>query len=208
MNKYDNVDENELASLICENDENIKNIIFEKYSYIIDILIKKYSYLISIFQIDEEEIRCEASYGFSDGINSYKDNKNTLLRTFLTICIERRIRKYINKFTTSKYKLLNETLSLNIVNEDSGTELINMISADNKFNPLDNLTSLETIQEIISIAKNNLSSLEYKVFILMINEMSYKEIAKKLNKSPKQIDNTIQRIKTKMRKLLEKDLDI
>lgn len=208
MSKYDNIDENELASLLCENDENVKNVIFEKYSYIIDILIKKYSHLISALQIDEDEIRCEASYGFSDGINSYKDNKNTLLRTFLTICIERRIRKYLNKFTTQKYKLLNETLSLNNIATESGVELINLISADNKFDPLDNLTSLETMKEIIMLAKDNLSSFEYQVFSLMINGSSYIEIAKSLNKTPKQIDNTIQRIKTKMRKLLAKNPNI
>ena len=37
----------------------------------------------------------------------------------------------------------------------------------------------------------------------MLNEVSYQEIAKILEKTPKQIDNTIQRIKLKMRKILD-----
>lgn len=202
MIDYKEIDDNELTSLICENDENVKDIIFKKYSYIIDILIKKYIRIIKALQIDEQEIRCEASYGFSDGINSYSENKNASLKTFLTLCIERRITKYLNKFTTQKAQALNETLSLNYTSDESTTPLIDLISDESKFDPLNNLTSLETFEEIIATAKEKLSNTEYEVFCFMINEVSYQEIAKILNKTPKQIDNTIQRIKTKLRKAI------
>lgn len=206
MIDYKEIDDNELTSLICENDENVKDIIFAKYSYIIDILIKKYTRLIKALQIDEQEIRCEASYGFSDGINSYSDNKNASLKTFLTICIERRITKYLNKFTTQKAQILNETLSLNYTNEENATPLIDLISDESKFDPLNNLTSVETFEEIINTAKNNLSKSEYEVFCYMINEVPYQEIAKILSKTPKQIDNTIQRIKGKLRKNIKVEI--
>ena len=202
MIDYKEIDDNELTSLICENDENVKDIIFKKYSYIIDILIKKYTRIIKALQIDEQEIRCEASYGFSDGINSYSENKNASLKTFLTLCIERRITKYLNKFTTQKAQALNETLSLNYTSDENTTPLIDLISDESKFDPLNNLTSLETFEEIIATAKEKLSNTEYEVFCFMINEVSYQEIAKILNKTPKQIDNTIQRIKTKLRKAI------
>ena len=39
----------------------------------------------------------------------------------------------------------------------------------------------------------------------MINNFSYIEIASLLNKSPKQIDNAMQRIKSKMKTLIEKE---
>lgn len=203
----DSIDDNELISMLCENDENVKNLIYEKYGYIIDVLLKKYYRALQIFDVDEQEIRCEALYGFSDGINAFSDNKNASLKTFLTICIERRITKYLNKVTTKKYKVLNDALSLDYVSEKTQNPLIETISDDSKYDPLNNLTYFETFDEIISLAKENLSEFEFDVFKYMINEISYVQIATLLDKSPKQIDNTIQRIKSKMRKLLSESIN-
>ena len=50
--------------------------------------------------------------------------------------------------------------------------------------------------------KNELSSSEYEVFTLMVSGLSYIEIAEQLNKNPKQIDNAIQRIKIKIKKIV------
>ena len=196
------IPDNELISLLPEDEENIKNIIYEKYGYLINVLLKKYRSLIKIFQVDEQEIYCEASYGFSDGINSYQDNKNSSLKTFLSICVERRITNMLSKYTTQKSRFFNETLSLDYEVLSDKTALIDVISDDSKYDPLNNLTEMETYAEIIDAAKEILSESEYKVFTFLINELSYQEIAKKLNKSPKQVDNTIQRIKNKMREYI------
>ena len=204
-NKYADVTDSELMSLLPEDEENIKNIIYEKYGYIIGLMVKKYRNVIKIFQVDEQEIYCEASYGFSDGINSYKENKNTSLKTFLSLCVERRITNMLSKHTTKKFHFINETLSLDYEILNDKTPLIEAISDDAKNDPLNNLTSMETYAEVIDIAKEVLSETEYLVFTYLVNEIIYKDIAKKLNKSPKQIDNTIQRIKTKMREELKID---
>ena len=201
--KYIDISDSELISLLPEDEEIIKNIIYEKYGYIIGLMVKKYRNLIKIFQVDEQEIYCEASYGFSDGINSYRDNKNTSLKTFLSLCVERRITNMLSKHTTKKFHFINETLSLDYEILSDKTPLIEAISDEAKNDPLNSLTSLETYAEIIDIAKEVLSETEFIVFAYLINEVSYQEIAKKLHKSPKQIDNTIQRIKSKMRQELK-----
>ena len=85
MNNNIDIDDNELISLLPEDEAYIKNVIYDKYSYIIDVLLKKYQRFIKKYGIDEEEIRCEASYGFSDGVNSFLDSKNASLKTFLTL---------------------------------------------------------------------------------------------------------------------------
>lgn len=197
------ISDSELMSMLPEDEENIKNIIYEEYGYLIEVFIRKYASFIKMFDVDEQELRCEASYGFSDGINSYLDDKNTSLKTFLSLCIERRVIKYLTKFTTQKSHVFKDTLSLDYAHGDSHTPLIETISDDSKFDPLTNLTIFETFDEIVTLAKENLSEFEYLVFTYMLNEISYQEIAKVLEKTPKQIDNTIQRIKYKMRKILE-----
>ena len=196
------IDDNELLSLLADDEENIKDIIYEKYGYIIGMIIRKYYRLIKMFQIDYQEVYCEASYGFSDGINCFNDNKNASFKTFLTLCVERRVTKLLTKYSTKKAQTISETLSLE--NNFNGTDLSlsDIISDDANSDPLNNLTSLETYTEIIGIAKRILSNAEYIVFTYMTNNVPYQEIARILEKTPKQIDNTIQRIKLKMRKEL------
>ena len=198
MNKID-IDENELAALISTNDEEIKDLIYEKYNYIIDVIIKKYSRFIKMFQVDEQDIRAEALYGFSDGIRCFNDNKKASFKTFLTLCVERRVHNILTKYTSVKSKTINEALSLDSAEDNDDVPLLNFISDECKFEPLNNLVSLEFINDILRCAKKSLSSFEYEVFTYIVNETSYVDIAKKLEKTPKQIDNTIQRIKIKMR---------
>mgnify|MGYP004533506449 FL=1 len=202
---YSEIDEQELISLLSENDEHIRNIVYEKYSYLVDILIRKYQPAIRYFKISNEDIRCEALYGFSDGINSFSNEKSTSLKTFLYICIERRLLKYIRKFMSEKIQLLNESLSLEYSSDSDKASLAELLGDDNKFNPLNNIVDEETYREVYALAKNNLSNFEYTVFNYMVNNFSYNEIATILGKTPKQIDNAIQRIKTKMKDLMEKE---
>lgn len=197
------INDSELMSLLPEDEENIKNIIYDEYGYLIDVYIFKYNNFIKMFNIDEQELRCEASYGFSDGINSYLDDKKATLKTFLSLCVERRVVKYLSKFTTQKAHMLKDALSLDSSQGESHTPLIETISDEGLSDPLNNLTFFETFDEIMACAKENLSDFEYKVFGYMLNEVDYKSIAIELERTPKQIDNTIQRIKLKMRKILE-----
>ena len=51
--------------------------------------------------------------------------------------------------------------------------------------------------------KEALTDAEYSVFELMSLGLNYRDIASILNKEPKQVDNAIQRIKIKIKKILE-----
>ncbi len=199
--QYEDISEGEIISMLGEADENVSNVIYAKYHYLIDAIIKKHYRIIRMYQIDKEELLCEASYGFSDGIHSFQVGKNASLKTFLSICIERRVLKIIAKYSTNKNRLEKNHLSLNYTNE-MGKDL--QESLTDGTDPLSNLTSIETYNEVVDVAKKCLSNFEYEVFIYMINSTNYKTIAKALDKTPKQIDNTIQRIKAKMRQALDK----
>ena len=63
----------------------------------------------------------------------------------------------------------------------------------------------ENSNKIYLLAIKNLSEFEYTVFNYMVNSFSYNEIARMMDKSPKQIDNAIKRIKLKMKELIEKE---
>lgn len=199
--------DSELLMLYHEDDEDAKNLLFHKYKFIIDILIKKYNkYLISL-NIDYQEIYSECTVGFSDGLKSFQEEKNASLATFITLCIERRLGNIIRKYNREKYKGLQETYSLDYAYGDNDIRLIDIISDDYEHDPLKNMTEEEGYFELVNSIKDKLTAREFEVFVLMIRGLSYIEISKILNNTPKQIDNTMQRIKNKIRNLLDSKIE-
>ena len=64
----------------------------------------------------------------------------------------------------------------------------------------------ERIDDITNEFRKELTNLEEEVFVMRINGFNYKEIAELLEKDPKAIDNALQRIKSKLKKYLEKSV--
>ena len=65
-----------------------------------------------------------------------------------------------------------------------------------------NIASQEYIEELLNSCRSKLSPFEREVFELMISEYDYNEIATILSKSPKVIDNTMQRVKRKIKAIV------
>ncbi len=180
-------------------EEEIKDILYDKYKYIVDILMRKYHNIAINLNIDLHELEQEASFAFTDAINSYQSDKNAKLSTFISLCVDRRIKKIIKKNTSEKAKILNNTYSLDYDYNEEGTTLKDLISDDRVNDPLNKLAEEQDYEELIHKIKEALSSSEYEVFKLYSNGFDYQTIALLTSKNAKQIDNTIQRIKHKIR---------
>ena len=194
------VSDDELLNLVREENEDAKNLLYERYSYIIDIILRKYQTSAKVLGIDYNELKAEALYGFSSAIMNYKDDKDASLATFISVCVNRNISNLIKKYNTQKNKILNESLSLDYFYNDDLTLGDCITKGDD---PLDFLTDDESYNELMAKIKDELSSFEYTVFTFLIDNYDYNDIACLLRKTPKQIDNTIQRIKNKVKKLLK-----
>ena len=200
---YEEYSDSQLCSMICENDEHAKDILFEKYKYIIDIVIKKYSLSATKVGIEYKDFYQEALVGFSDAINSYRDNMNAKMSTFITLCVERRLQNTIIKAKAIKNEIFVKALSLDYQVTGTLSALKDVISDEHKYDPLYNITNEEKYNELVDKIKNELSDNEYEVYILLISGLTYQQIAKQLGKTPKQVDNTIQRIRNKIKKILD-----
>jgi len=200
---YNDLSDSELFMLVKEENEDAKDILFDKYNYIIDILMKKYSYVASRMGIDYKELYSEALVGFSDALANFQDDKEATISTFISLCINRRLQKAIVKASTTKNKIMQESYSLDHVYEQFGIPLVEMISDNSQNDPLCNMTKKEEYEELVGSIKSILSDSEYEVYNLMVNNLDYNEIAIILDKTPKQIDNTMQRIKHKVKEILK-----
>lgn len=192
----------ELIALALKNNEEARNILYEQNKYIVEIIMRKYHNLAIKLGVDIREFEQEAYYAFSDALNSYRFDKNAKLQTFISLCIDRRLRKIIKRYSGEKAKLLNNTFSLDYDYNEDGTTLKDLISDNEQNDPLNNLTNEENYHELLKRIKEQLSDSEFEVFNYVINDFDYQTIALLINKSPKQIDNTIQRIKHKIRDIM------
>lgn len=195
------MEDEELIRLALENNEEAKNIIYEKYKYIIDILMKKYWHIAQNLNIEKHELEQEALYAFSDALNSFNEEKKVKLSTFITLCVDRRIKKVLKKYSGEKAKLLNSFYSLDYDYEE-GVTLKDVIS-DEKTDPLYNLTLKEDYEELIERITKSLSSSELEMFHLLENGFDRNTIALITGKNDKQVDNALQRLKNKIRDIIK-----
>ena len=202
MNNKD-ISDSELINLANEESEEAKEILFEKYQYIINLIIKKYIIASKKYNVEYNDLYQEALVGFTDAINRYNDTSSSL-PTFITLCVDRRLQVIIKKASRLKNKIMNSSLSLEHVYDNYEQPLMDLLSDENKNNPLHNLEDDENCKVLINEIEKNLSSNEKEVFYLMLKNYNYLEIAEILNKTSKQIDNCIQRIKSKSKNILIK----
>ena len=123
-------------------------------------------------------------------------------KTFISLCVERRISNSLVKASRKKNQILNSALSLEHVYESFDATLADLISDNNQNNPLIKLTTKERYESIVNDIISSLSKSEKDVLSLMIDGFSYTQIASILNLSNKSIDNTINRIKTKVKDIV------
>lgn len=192
----------QLIELVHENSEDAKSILFNRYKDKIDYLIKKYVIVAKTLGIDIKDLNQEALVGFTDAILNYIPEKEASLSTYICVCVERKIKKACIKASTTKHQIMKDTLSLDYTYDDINTPLKELIE-DVDSDPLIKITEQERYEELLEQIKKSLSDNELPVFELMILGLDYKDIANILDKEAKQIDNAIQRIKSKIKKILE-----
>ena len=171
--------------------------IFSKFKNIIQMRTKNYFF----YGGDREDVIQEAMIGLLKAINGYDENKTASFTTFAILCIKRQIITAIKSSNAGKNRILNMAM-INPETEDTSN-----ISYSNKsfnfYNLEEIVMSKERFRELNRYLKTNLSKMENEVFEYMLSEMTYTEIAEKTGRTPKSIDNSIQRIKKKLNRFLE-----
>ncbi|HEY8424339.1 MAG TPA: sigma-70 family RNA polymerase sigma factor [Clostridia bacterium] len=146
---------------------------------------------------DTDDLIQEGMIGLYKAIRDYDCSKGNF-SAFADLCITRNMQSAVKKSQRLKHRALNESLSLN---NDAGEdeEFIDYIIDPNAQNPLDILLKDEETENLKTLIETKLSELEKRVLNLYLEGLSYNEIADKITKSPKAVDNTLQRIKNKLK---------
>lgn len=198
---YENLNDYELLDQVADN-EFATETLFEKYKPLIYGIAKKAYYTRQNTGLEMNDLIQEGMIGFSIAINTFDDQKKTTFFTYARTCIMRRVNSTIVAANRLKHQILNESISVEILDSETNTD--NQILSDTKNNPEILLIENENVLEIKKIIDSELTEFEKKVCDLKTTGFDYKEIAEILNKTPKSIDNAFSRIKAKIQKSLEK----
>ena len=182
----------ELLEYINSNNEEAYDLMFKKYKPLIVNISKKYKQLALKYGYEINDLIQEGMLGLNSAIETFDDSLNTKFYTLARVCIERRIINLFKIANREKYKILNESIPIENENYD-----IENIIGDTKSEPLNIMIESQEKDNIYKGSYNRLSDYEKEVLEYKLQGFSNKEIALKLNKTIKQIDNTIQRIKKK-----------
>ncbi len=158
---------------------------------------------------DREDIIQEGMIGLYKAIRDYNSDKSTSFRAFAELCITRQMITAVKTATRQKHIPLNSYISLNkpVYDEENERTLLDTITEESHFDPEEIMITKEHLGLMEEKMAQSLSRLERNVMSLYLDGQSYVEIAKRLRKSEKSIDNALQRVKRKVEKFLQETAD-
>ena len=168
-------------------------------------MVKKKAKAMYLLGGDSDDLIQEGMIGLFKAVRDYDSAQEASFGTFAQICVTRQLYSAIRASRRKKHLPLNSYISLydnEEISEEKESELIQIQNIASTNNPEDLVIHKESEDSFMNELEGNLSELERKVLYLHLLGTDYRTIAKLLGKSPKAVDNALQRIKTKAEELL------
>ena len=193
----------ELVELAAADDGLALEYLLNKYKNFVRAKARSY-FLIGA---DREDLVQEGMIGLYKAIRDFDGDKQASFRAFAEMCVTRQIITAIKAATRQKHRPLNSYVSLSkpLYDEESDRMLIDVLVGGKVLNPEEIMIDREDLAHIESKIGEMLSDLEWKVLCLYLKGKSYQEIAERLNRRVKSIDNALQRVKSKLEKYLDEN---
>ncbi len=145
---------------------------------------------------DREDLLQEGMFGLFKAIRDYDPSREASFATYARLLIDRQMYTAIQASQRQKHQPLNNSVSITELENGSGEA--NLGVADSTESIVIDLENTALLRRQIDAA---LSPLERNVLVLYLEGMDYLQIAQRLDRKPKSIDNALQRIRAKVEKL-------
>lgn len=192
---YDTLSDNEIIARIAKKDDEAIEYMMKKYGSI----VKREVRTVYLIGAETEDLMQEGMIGLFKAIRDYEADKGTVFSTFATLCVRRQIKTAINNSNRKKHIPLNTYISIYTENDEYGYEIEDNLESENAAsNPENMIIAKEQSRVLNELIENRLSSYEKKVLKYYLEGLSYQEIAQRLDKTDKSVDNALQRIRRKL----------
>lgn len=196
---YNTKSDEELILLDHQGDDDATEYLLKKYSP----LVKKSIRTLYLIGADTEDLLQEGMIGLFKAIRHYEEDnrQSSSFYTFAKLCVDRQLYSAIKLSNRKKHFPLNSYISFYSKINETDTELIENLEAGSESNPEFIILDQENASSIEDVLEEHLSKMEKNVLHLYLKGNSYIDIAGVIGKTPKAVDNAIQRIRDKVRKL-------
>ena len=158
---------------------------------IVIITLKKAFNFKNLNGIEKEDLYQEGMMGFISAVYSFDESRNVQFSAFASTVAVRKMLSAVRKSNNKSNLPMKYFVSI----EDE----VDLLSYSPS--PEETVIYNEELDFINDFIENNLSKSEKKVFKMYLLGLSYSEIAEILECNEKSVDNTLQRIRRKLRKL-------
>ena len=195
MKQYDKIKDEELIFRFKQGEAEILDYLMEKYKN----MVRKKARAMFLIGGDNDDLIQEGMIGLFKAVRDFQPGREATFATFARMCIDRQIYSAIQNSNRQKHLPLNSYVSLNQEDESSP---IWELSVEN---PEEIIIDQETTRDLQQKISDYLSPMENKVLDLYLKGEGYVEIGRILGKSPKSIDNALQRIRAKIREVISQN---
>ncbi|MBP3476156.1 MAG: RNA polymerase sporulation sigma factor SigH [Lachnospiraceae bacterium] len=180
---------------------------------IIEYIMNKYKNLVRskaksmyILGADSDDLIQEGMIGLFKAVRDYDSGRDASFSTFADLCVSRQMYTAVQASRRQKHIPLNTYISLygSVSTNHDGEEeaLVNVLAARSGQSPEELVIDRENVIQLEKTIEKELSIFEKQVLDLYLTGMGYQQIAKVLGKDDKSTDNALQRIKTKLKKVI------
>ena len=170
-----------------------------------EFLIRKYAGMVRmkccsyyVKGADKEDLIQEGMIGLIEAIREYEPEKNTEFHFFAGICIARQILTAIKAGNRLKHIPLNMSVSLEQCPECSDP-ILEILPDESAVNPEDQFILQEDRRRLHESVDSILTRQEQSVFTAYMDGYSYQKIASAMCLTVKAVDNSLQRVKRKVK---------
>ena len=142
---------------------------------------------------DSEDLIQEGMLGLLAAIREFRPDRGARFATYAQVCVRRRIISAVRSASGGKHAPLNDYVSLELLSSEAGA-----------LDPEDLIIRREALYALEGDISESLTRLERQVLARYLEGGSYAEIARSVGRSPKSVDNAVQRIRRKTAKVLSR----
>lgn len=194
MDNYEQFTDEELIERLRDGEQELEDYLMEKYK---GMVLKK-AHAMFIVGGEREDLIQEGMIGLFRALRDYQPGKSATFATFANLCVERQIYKAIEVSGRLKNKPLNSYISLS----EEESPILDSLAFEQQ-DPEAIVIDKENVNVMQEKIRQHLSRFETRVLDSYLEGMTYTQIAEAMGKSPKSIDNALQRIRGKIREFLE-----
>lgn len=202
MSKYERMTDEQLLCDYKNGNQEIMDYLMVKYKS----MVRKKARAMYLLGGENEDLIQEGMIGLIKAVRDFDVTQKTSFSSFAELCVSRQMYSAIEASNRKKHLPLNSYVSLyedsEQVGEGRSLPLIDTIESSKENDPEVLYFGKEYTEAFAEQLKELLSPLENHVLYLHLMGTDYRTIAELLGKSPKSVDNALQRIKTKAQKIL------